>query len=143
MAPSGQSGGFYLHLCTVWGSHWASFCESKDFPEAVAAAMRHPNLAGDGRAPGNHSEPTSLSGISQCPLSQPATWWDQWSVSYLQPSLSLVLRPWLRSLASCVVVVPEPKMPLTFYDLLQVRGHNQRLKLRWAEPRNLFFLTQL
>lgn len=37
-------------VCTVWGSHGAAFCSSKDFPEAVTAALGHPHPSGEGRA---------------------------------------------------------------------------------------------
>lgn len=35
---------------TVWRSHGAAFCSSKDFPEAVTAALGHPHPSGEGRA---------------------------------------------------------------------------------------------
>lgn len=47
-APNTQSGIFVLY--TVWGSYRAVFGSSKDFPEAVTAALGHPHPSGEGRA---------------------------------------------------------------------------------------------
>lgn len=55
--PNAQSGMFLMPLRCLgpagplfFFSCWASFCKSKDFPEAVTAAMGQPHPAGEGRA---------------------------------------------------------------------------------------------
>lgn len=104
-APSAQSGGVYTSSLPG-GPHWASFCQRKTPPQAVATATGHPHLAGDGRSPGT---PCTHWPVRRLPGALPASLpWVGPGERCLQPSWPLSLGPKLSCLASWVV--PEPKM---------------------------------
>lgn len=56
----------FLFLCNVCLGTTGPLCRSKDFPEAMAAAMGHPTQLVRAE-PCNHPQATSLSGLSQSP----------------------------------------------------------------------------